>query len=60
MNEENKMPLTFKMALAHNASSMSAFLKMSNEKQDEVIERSKNIKTIREMNNFVDSIPKIH
>ena len=54
------MPLVFQMALAHNAESMNAFLKMSNEKQDEIIEKSKNIKTVREINNFVNSISKIH
>ncbi|MBQ3040504.1 MAG: hypothetical protein IJD42_02785 [Clostridia bacterium] len=53
------MPIAFQMALAHNVPSMNEFLKMSNEKQDEVIEKSKNIKTIREMNNFVNSIPKM-
>lgn len=58
MEEENKMPIAFQMALAHNVSSMSAFLKMSNEKQDEIIEKSKKIKTVREINNFVNSLNK--
>ena len=58
MGEENKMPLAFQMALAHNVKSMNAFLKMSNEKQDEIIEKSKNIKTVREINNLVNSLDK--
>ena len=60
MEGETGMPIAFQMALAHNVQSMNEFLKMSNEKQDEVIEKSKNIKTIREMNNFVNSIQKMH
>ena len=60
MDNDNKMPLTFQMALAHNNHSMSAFLNMSNKKQDEIIKEASRIKTVREMQNFVDSIPKIH
>lgn len=58
MESDNKMPLTFQMALAHNTQSMSTFLKMSNEKQDEIIKEATKLKTVREMQNFVDSIPK--
>ena len=58
MGEENQMPLIFQMALAHNIESMNAFLKMSNERQDEIISKSKNIKTVREINNFVKSLNK--
>lgn len=60
MESDNKMPLTFQMALAHNGKSMSTFLKMSNEKQDEIIKEATKLKTVREMQNFVDSIPKTH
>jgi hypothetical protein len=58
--EKSDMPLTFKMALAHNKSSLNAFLKMTDEKQNDVINEAKKLSTIREMNNFVNSIPKTH
>ena len=54
------MPLTFQMALAHNKSSLNAFLKMTDEKQENIINEAKKQKTVREMNNFVNSIPKTH
>ena len=60
MDGENKMPSAFQMALAHNTNSMNAFLKMSNEKQDKIINEAKEIKTVREMHNFVNFIPKMH
>jgi hypothetical protein len=58
--EKSDMPLTFQMALAHNKSSLNAFLKMTDEKQNDVINEAKKLSTIREMNNFVNSIPKTH
>lgn len=60
MNGENEMPLTFQMALAHNKTSMNAFLRMNNETQDKIINEAKEIKTVREMHKFVNFIPKMH
>ena len=60
MDGEKKMPLTFQMALAHNEASMNVFLKMSDEKQDKIINEANEIKTVREMHNFVDSIRKMY
>ena len=60
MDEKNNMPISFQMALAHNIPSMKSFLSMDNEKQDKIIEHAKKIKNVREMNNFVNSIPKTH
>ena len=58
MAEKNDMPLSFQMALAHNIPSMKSFLSMDDKKQDEIIEKAKKVKSIREMNNFVDNIGK--
>ena len=60
MDGEHKMPIAFQMALAHNEASMNAFLKMSNEHQDKIISQANEIKTVREMHNFVDSIGKMY
>ena len=54
------MPITFQMALAHNIPSMKSFLRMTNEEQDEIIKKAKNVKNMREMNTFVNNINKIN
>ncbi len=54
--ENNQMPLTFQMALAHNKKAMSAFLNMPAEKQDNIINEAKKQSSLREMNIFVNSI----
>lgn len=51
------LPLGFSMALAHNISAFNAFLSMDDMTQDEIIEKSKNTKTKREMQMLVDGIP---
>ena len=51
------LPLGFSMALAHNINAFNAFLSMDDKTQDEIIERSKNTKTKREMQMLVDNIP---
>ena len=58
MEEKNNMPISFQMALAHNISSMKAFLNMPNDEQDRIINHAKNVKNVREMNNFVNKIGK--
>ena len=58
MEEKNNMPISFQMALAHNRASMKAFLNMPNDEQDKIIAQSKNVKNVREMNNFVNNIGK--
>ena len=51
------LPLGFSMALAHNINAFNAFLSMDDMTQDEIIEKSKNTKTKREMQMLVDGIP---
>ncbi len=59
MENNESMPITFQMALAHNEKSFSAFLKMDEKAQNEVIKSAKKIKTVREINNFVNLIPRM-
>lgn len=58
MENNDALPITFQMALAHNESSFSAFLKMGEDAQASIINQANNIKTLREMNIFVANIPK--
>ncbi|MBQ8145782.1 MAG: hypothetical protein IJ039_03290 [Clostridia bacterium] len=51
------MPLGLQMALSHNVSAMSAFLKLDNKSQDELIERARVTQTKRELQQMVDNIP---
>ena len=57
MDTDNRFPIGFSMALAHNISAFNAFLSMDDGTQDEIIEKSKNTKTKREMQMLVDNIP---
>lgn len=50
------VPLGLAMALSSNTVAMSAFLNMSNEKQDAFIEKAKSVKTKREMQMLVDKL----
>ncbi|MBO5261593.1 MAG: hypothetical protein J6B45_00955 [Clostridia bacterium] len=59
MNEIPKLPLSLQMALAHNVNAMYSFLKLDNKTQDEIIEKAKNTKTKREIQQIVDKIPEI-
>ena len=52
----SRMPIGFAMEMAHNKKAFSVFLRSSNEKQNEIIEKAREIKNIREMNRFVNSI----
>ena len=62
MNSDNipKIPLGLQMALAHNVPAMQAFLCMRDSEQDEFIEKSKQLKTKREIQALVDSLPETH
>ena len=53
------MPLGLQMALSHNVSAMNAFLKLDNKTQDDLIEKAKNTQTKRELQQIVDSLPKM-
>lgn len=59
MNDIPNLPLSLQMALAHNATAMYSFLKLDNKTQDEIIEKAKNTKTKREIQQIVDKIPEI-
>lgn len=50
------MPIMLQMALAHNPKAMSAFLKLSDQGQDEIIKRAREVPTKREIQQIVDGI----
>ena len=54
--ESSNMPISFAMEMSRNQKAFSAFLKQSEGEQDEIIERARGIKTVREMHAFVNSI----
>ena len=58
MENSTSLPITFQMALAHNKDALKAFLKLPDEKQNNIINEAKNIPSVREMNIFVSKIPK--
>ena len=58
MEQMNNMPIAFQMALAHNKASMKTFLNLPDNEQDKIIDKARNVKSIREMNNFVNNISK--
>lgn len=59
MEQDYGMPLSMQMALAHNVQAMQAFLKLDDNKQDEIIERARRTSSKREIQQIVDSIPRI-
>ena len=59
MENNDKLPIKFQMALAHNTEAMYSFLKLDNKTQDEIIERVKNTETKREIQQIVDKIPEM-
>ncbi len=59
MNDIPNIPLSLQMALAHNTNAMYSFLKLDNKTQDEIIEKARNTKTKREIQQIVDKIPEI-
>ena len=58
MENLSSLPITFQMALAHNEKSFSAFLKMDERAQNNIINEAKSIQGIRQMNIFVSNISK--
>ena len=60
METNDKMPIEFQMALAHNEDALKAFLKLPDEKQNNIINEAKKVSTLREMNLFVNNINKSH
>lgn len=59
-NQTQGMPIYLQMALAHNALAMQSFLKLDNTHQDEIIEKARKTESKREIQQMVDSIPKMH
>jgi hypothetical protein len=54
--ETTKMPIGLQMAFSTNVSSFKTFLSLDDKSQDEIIEKSKGIKTKRELQALVNSI----
>lgn len=55
---EGELPIGFGMSLAANAKSMQTFANMSELEKQEVVEKSRHIKTKQDMENFVNSLGK--
>ena len=58
-SQNEGMPLSMQMALAHNVQAMQAFLKLEDGVQDEIIERARQASTKREIQKIVDGITQI-
>ena len=59
MEENNGMPLSMQMALAHNTAAMRAFLKLDDAAQNELMDRARKAPTKRELQQIVDGITQI-
>ncbi len=59
MEENNGMPLSMQMALAHNTAAMRAFLKLDDAAQNELMDRARKAPTKREIQQIVDGITQI-
>lgn len=55
-NASYDMPIGLAMSLSSNPEAFKTFLSMSNEEQDNVVNRAKEIKTKRELQLMVDSL----
>lgn len=55
---EGELPIGFGMSLAANAKSMQTFVNMNELEKQEVVEKSRNMKTKQDMENFVNSLEK--
>jgi hypothetical protein len=58
--EENKtqgMPIYMQMALAHNVNAMQCFLRLDDQRQDELIERARKTDSKREIQKMIDGLP---
>ena len=56
MNTFSHFPIDFSMALAHNVPAFKSFLSLSDGEQDEIIEKAKSVKSIREMQILVNGL----
>ncbi len=54
--ERNEMPVGFAMALAMNPEAMQKFSMLSEEKMQEIIEKTHSVKSRDEMHRYVDSL----
>lgn len=55
---EGELPIGFGMSLAANAKSMQTFANMSESEKQEVVEKSRHMKTKQDMEKFVSSLGK--
>ena len=54
--EQNNLPLGFSFALAQNPASMSAFVHLSESKQQEILKKAQAVSSKDEMQALVDSL----
>lgn len=55
-NDSSKIPIRFLMAISSNQVALSAFLKMDDKRQGEIISKAQEIKSQRQMQSFVNSL----
>ena len=56
-NGSYNLPIGLAMSLSSNPEAFTIFLNMSNEEQDNLIGKARETKTVREMQQMVDSLP---
>lgn len=54
------LPIGFSLALAQNLNALDSFSSMTNEKQKEVVDGAKQVRSKKEMRSYVDNIPKAY
>ncbi len=60
MENNVELPIKLQMALAHNEKAFSTFLRMDEAHQNEVVKNASKLESVREINNFVNSISRMH
>lgn len=60
MENNVELPIKLQMALAHNEKSFKAFLNMDEKSQKEIIQHVQGLSSVRQINIFVNSLPKLH
>ena len=51
------LPLSFVMALAQNDTALKKFQELTDSQKNDIADKSRSIKTKREMNSFVNQLP---
>ena len=59
-NESYTLPIGLAMSLSSNKEAFKIFLSMSNEEQDNLIGKAREMKTVRELQKMVDSLPQAY